>query len=57
MEKSKKPIRECLLYEYQLGNNAVIATQNKWLKPGQRANQAPNPGLHLLKGCLPCGGV
>ena len=28
MEKSKKPIRECLLCEYQLGNNAVIATQN-----------------------------
>ena len=28
MEKSKSPIRECLLYEYRLGNNAVIATQN-----------------------------
>ena len=28
MEKSKKTIRECLLYEYQLNNNAAIATQN-----------------------------
>ena len=28
MEKSKKLIRECLLYEDQLGNNEVIATQN-----------------------------
>ena len=26
MEKSKNPIRECLLYEYHLGINAVIET-------------------------------
>ena len=28
MEKSEKPIYQCLLYEYQLGNNATKATQN-----------------------------
>ena len=35
MEKSEKPMRECLLYEYQLGNNSVIASQNICVAKGQ----------------------
>ena len=35
MEKYKKPIRECLLHEDQLGDNAVIATQNIFVAKGQ----------------------
>ena len=37
MHKSKKQIRECLLYEYQLGNNAVITVRNICVAKGQGA--------------------
>ena len=37
MEKSKEPIRQCLLYEYQLGNSALKAIQNICAAKGQRA--------------------
>ena len=35
MEKSKKSIRQCLLYEFQLCNNAFSATQNICSANGQ----------------------
>ena len=37
MEKSKKHNREFLLYEYQLGNNAVITVRNICVAKGQGA--------------------
>ena len=37
MEKSVKPNRKCLLYEYQLGNNSVITTRNICVAKGQEA--------------------
>ena len=42
MHKSKKQIRECLLYEYQLSNKAVIVIWNMCVAKDRSKNEQKN---------------